>query len=388
MSGFDLLTILHDLFFDYTLRNIALGAAILGAVSGILGSFALLRRQSLLGDALSHAALPGVCLAFIISGQSKSPLVLLLGAAIAGWLGAALLTVIVRNTRIKEDAAMGIILSVFFGVGYLILSVLQHSAGSAQAGLDSYLFGRAASLVANDVQTMALLGVIAVGITLLFFKEFKVLAFDPDFLATQSFPVRGLDILLTSLIVIAVMIGLQTVGVVLMSAMLIAPGAAARQWTNRMGVMLGAAVIVGALSGVTGAVISLIGEIPTGPAIILTLTAFTLISFLFGSERGLVWAWLRMRRAQSSIRVESVLGDLLHIAERHKDRGYAAPTGLIGNGKMTMTLRKLAIRGLVNEHPNGTWSLTPEGYNAAVQAAQSHHGATMDSNIGVPALGK
>jgi manganese/zinc/iron transport system permease protein len=304
----DLLQILHDLIFDYTLRNIALGSAILGITSGVLGSFALLRRQSLLGDALSHAALPGVCIAFIVSGGSKAPLVLLLGAAASGWVGALLLTVIVRQTRIKEDAAMGIILAGFFGVGYVLLSLLQQSAGSGQSGLDKYLFGSAASLVEADVNTMSVLAGLALVITYALFKEFKLLSFDPGFMASLGYPVRWLDILLISLTVIAIVIGLQTVGVVLMAAMLFVPGAAARQWTNRLGHMTILASGIGALSGVIGAVISASAErIPTGPAIVLTLTAFTLISFVFGSERGLLWAWLRQNRTRREIRARMAL---------------------------------------------------------------------------------
>jgi manganese/zinc/iron transport system permease protein len=364
--------ILYNLIFDYTLRNIALGSAILGIVSGVLGSFALLRRQSLLGDALSHAALPGVVVAFVLSGYSKSPIVLLAGAAAAGWLGAALLTLIVRNTRIKEDTAMGIVLSVFFGTGYMFLSILRRSGSAEQAGLDRYLFGSASSLIASDVETMFVLGAVAIGITVLFFKEFKLLAFDADFMATQGFPVRRVDVLLTSLIVVAIMIGLQTVGVVLMSAMLTAPGASARQWTNRLSLMLGIGVLVGALSGVVGAVVSMVAEIPTGPAIVLALTAATLISFLFGTERGLVWAWLRTRQSQRAIKAETVLLDLYRIAERHKDRGYAAPTGLIGNGKLGRTLQQLETQGLVRALSSSTWALTNDGYSAAQRAAAAH----------------
>ena len=367
--------ILHDLIFNYTLRNIALGSAILGIVSGVLGSFALLRRQSLLGDTLAHAALPGVILAFVLSGESKSPLVLLIGAAAAGWLGAALLTLIVRNTRLKEDAAMGVVLSVFFGVGYMLLSIVQRDGGAAQAGLDKYLFGSASSLVASDVETMLILSALTLLITVLCFKEFKVLAFDPDFLATQGFPVRLLDILLTSLIVIAVMIGLQTVGVVLMSAMLTAPGAAARQWTNRLSVMMVIAAVFGVLAGVLGAVISMEAAIPTGPAIVLSLTTVTLLSFAFGAERGLVWSWIRTQRARAAIKSDTVLIDLYRIAERHKDATYAVPIGLIGSGAMQATLRQMAAQGLVTAQPNGAWSLTADGYREAQQAITTHHGS-------------
>lgn len=291
-----------ELFTNYTIRNIALGTLILGIVSGVLGSFAVLRRQSLLGDTLSHAALPGVCLAFILSGESKSSAVLLLGAAVAGAIGAILLTITVRNTRIKEDAAQGVVLSAFFGLGFVILSILRQSGGSGQAGLDKFLFGSAASLVQSDVEVIALIGGVSLLITLLLYKEFKLLSFDPEFMATLGFGVRWLDIGLTLLIVLSIVIGLQTVGVVLMSAMLIAPGAAARQWTNRLGRMIMLASIFGAVSGVSGALISASAErIPTGPAIVLVLTTLTIGSLLFGRERGIIWSAFRARQARTAI---------------------------------------------------------------------------------------
>jgi len=299
----DIGTLLNQLFFDYTLRTVVLGSAILGIASGVLGCFALLRRQSLLGDALSHAALPGICIAFILSGQLKSPLVLLLGAMASAWLGAIFITVITRSTRIKSDAAMGIVLVVFFGFGYVILSRLQASAGAGQAGLDRYLFGRASSMLQSDVDTMAFLALVALGVTLLLFKEFKLLSFDPDYLSILGFPSRLLDVVLTTLIVIAIVIGLQTVGVVLMSAMLIAPAAAARQWTNRLSVMIGISMIIGVFSGAAGAIASAtVEQLPTGPAIVIILTAVTVLSLAFGSARGLVWAGIRRSRTRSALR--------------------------------------------------------------------------------------
>jgi manganese/zinc/iron transport system permease protein len=298
----DIGVVLQNVFLDYTLRTVVLGSVILGITSGVLGCFALLRRQSMLGDALSHAALPGICIAFILSGESKSPLALLLGAAAAAWIGAIVLTVITRTTRIKEDAAMGVVLVVFFGFGYVILSLLQSSAGAGQSGLDRYLFGRASSMLQSDVETMLALSVISLALVAAFFKEFKLLAFNPEYLRTIGFGFRRIDILLTTLIVIAIVIGLQTVGVVLMSAMLTAPAAAARQWTNRLSRMILIAASIGAGSGALGAIISASADrIPTGPTIVIALTLVTLFSLAFGSARGLVWSALRAGRTRSAI---------------------------------------------------------------------------------------
>lgn len=288
--------LLQDLLFDYTLRNVALGSALLGVVSGVLGCFAVLRRQGLLGDALAHAALPGICLAFLLTG-SKAPLALMFGAALAGWLGALLLLYIVRRTPLGEDAALGIVLSVFFGFGIVLLTFIQRTGDANQAGLDKYLFGQAATLVWENVLTMGVLGALALAVVGVLYKEFKLITFDPGFAASLGFGTRRLSVLLTSLIVVAIVIGLQTVGVVLMAAMLVGPAAAARQWTNRLSRMIALAAVFGAASGVSGALISISeSRIPTGPMIILSLTVIVVISLLFGSARGLAWEWLASRR--------------------------------------------------------------------------------------------
>src|SRR5688572_15324146 len=194
----------------------------------------MLRRQGLLGDTLAHAALPGICLAFLLTG-AKTQIVLLLGAALAGWVGTMLLLVIVRRTVLSEDAALGIVLSTFFGIGITLLTYINRRDDANQAGLDSYLFGQAAALIEEDVINFAVLGGIALALVLLFYKELKLLTFDAEFAGSLGFGTTKLSVLLTSLIVVAVVIGLQTVGVVLMAAMLIGPAAAARQWTNRLG---------------------------------------------------------------------------------------------------------------------------------------------------------
>ncbi len=290
-----MIELLRDLIFDYTLRNVALGSALLGIVSGALGTFAVLRRQGLLGDALAHAALPGICLAFMLTGQ-KTPILLMLGAAVSGWVGTLCLMYIVRHTLLDEDAALGIVLSVFFGFGIVLLTLLQRSGNANQAGLDKYLFGQAATLVQENVVTMSILGAFAIAVLVLLYKEFKLITFDASFAASIGFGAPWVSVLLTFLIVIAVVIGLQTVGVVLMAAMLIGPAAAARQWTNRLDHMILISALFGALSGIGGALVSVSeSRLPTGPMIILVLTLIVAVSFMFGSARGLVWDWLNSR---------------------------------------------------------------------------------------------
>ena len=293
--------LLYDLIFDYTLRTVALGSAVLGIVSGVLGAFAVLRKQSLLGDAISHAALPGVVLAFLLL-RSKEPLALIVGAGIAGWLAMLWVLGIVRNTRIKPDSALGLVLSVFFGFGLMLLTFTQRLPDARQAGLDTFLFGQAATLVERDVISMALLGGAALILVGLLWKEFKLLSFDRDFSATLGLPTRVLDVLLTSLLVVAIVIGLQAVGVVLMSAMIVAPASAARQWTDRLGVMVLLSGLFGALAGVAGTLISsTTSGVSTGPTIVLCASIIVAISLLFAPQRGLVARWAKQR----SMRIEA-----------------------------------------------------------------------------------
>jgi manganese/zinc/iron transport system permease protein len=353
------------LFTDYTLRTVALGSAVLGVVSGALGSYAVLRRQSLLGDAMSHAALPGLVIAFILTGL-KTPLVLILGAAVAGWLGALLVMLVTGQTRLKQDSALGIVLAVFFGFGLVLLTWVQRQGGAGQSGLDRFLFGRAAAMIMPDVIVMAVLGAIALGLVFLFWKEFKLLSFDPDFGASLGFPMRALDILLTTLIVIAIVIGLQTVGVVLMSAMIVAPAAAARQWTDRLGVMVAVSALFGALAGVSGALISsLAAGLATGPTIVLCASVIVTLSLLLAPNRGLVWNWLKRQRNRQRLRTLAVLEALyrmgLHHEDPHRPHSLRSLRAVIPGRGVHFTLQQLAGRGWVRATAPDEWALTAAG---------------------------
>ena len=358
-----------DFLGDYTLRIVALGAGTLGIVAGALGAFAVLRRQSLLGDAISHAALPGVVLAFILTG-TKAPLGLLLGAAFAGWAATLAIMAIARMSRIKYDAALGIVLSVFFGVGLLLLTDVQKQPDATQAGLDRFLFGQAAALLQSDLLTMAILGGIALALMLLAWKELKLLAFDPDFGSSLGFPMRALDVLLTGLLVVAIVIGLQTVGVVLMAAMVIAPAAAARQWTDRLGGVAGLAALFGAAAGVSGALLSAETErLPTGPTIVICATVIVVVSLLFAPRRGIVWREVRGRRDRRRLRVAAVLADLLALERQHPqvEHGHSAGVLSVMSGGALTTLQALEQRGLVKRLGDDAWALTDAGRARAAE---------------------
>lgn len=279
------MNLLRDLLFDYTLRTVALGCLILGATAGFLGSFAVLRRQGLLGDALAHAALPGVAGAFLLTG-SNAPPILMAGAVAACALAAGAIHLLTDRLRMDQGSSLAVTLSVFFGVGVLLLSLAQRSPTAAQAGLDKLLLGQAAALVVPQVVTMAAISAVAVGAALLFGKELKAACFDPVHAQAIGLPVGRLHGLLVALLTCAIIVGIQTVGVVLMAAMLVAPAAAARQWTNRLNVMLGLAASIGAAAALAGAAASAsIPKAPTGPVIVLILGVIAVASVAFGRTR-------------------------------------------------------------------------------------------------------
>lgn len=361
---------IHKIFFDYTLRNVTLGSALLGIVSGGLGTFAVLRRQSMLGDTISHAALPGIAVAFLLTG-SKAPLVLLLGAALTGWLGSIFILEIVRNTRIKMDSAQGIILSVFFGAGFVLLNFIQKRPDAAQAGLDKFLFGQAATLMQEDVYFMAIVAVLTLLLVLVFWKEIKILSFDPDFSQVQGFPNRILEAFLTTLIVVSIVIGLQTVGVVLMSAMVVIPAAAARQWTKGLGQMMVLSSVIGAISGVSGALISSsIAKLPTGPTIVLSLAVIMLVSLVFAPQRGFLAKYLLRQRNRRRFAVEGILQDLYAMADQHQDHDHSHSLETLRaiRGReegVDRGLRALQDMNYVDQDERGHWYLTKKGFEYA-----------------------
>ncbi|MBN9519613.1 metal ABC transporter permease [bacterium] len=281
-------------------RTVAAGTAGLGLAAGAVGAFAVLRRQSLQGDMVSHAALPGLAAAFLLG--AREPALLVLGGAVAGWLAMLAVGAVTRRSRVPFDAALGGALAVFFGLGLVLMTYAQHHVPDASRHpLDRYLFGQAALLRDADLWLVGGLGAAVALLLGGFWKEFKLLAFDPDYATTLGYPVRRLDLLLTTLTVAAVVVGLKAVGVVLMTALLVAPAAAARQWTNRLGGVVLLAGAFGAAAGAGGAVFSHVAgggvSLPTGPTIVLTATGLVALSLVFGTARGLVWAPLRRAAA-------------------------------------------------------------------------------------------
>jgi manganese/zinc/iron transport system permease protein len=225
-------------FADPTVRIVSLGTVFLSMSASVVGTFAFLRKRALVGDAVAHAILPGIAIAFMLSG-TKNPVILMLGALISGWLATWAMDYISEKTKLSNDTAVAIVLSVFFGVGIMLLTHIQHSGAGNQSGLDQYLFGKAAGMTEQDLWTYSVVAVILLMVVLAMYKELKVFSFNPEFAAVSGLPVKGIRRILNLVTVLAIAIGIQSVGVVLMAALLITPAAAARAWTSSLKVMIG-----------------------------------------------------------------------------------------------------------------------------------------------------
>ena len=294
-------------------QKVMFGTALLGGMSGVIGSFAVMRGRALVGDMLAHAALPGVCLAFLVIG-SKNMLGLSLGALLSGLLAIAIVTMIVRWTRTKEDAAIGIVLSTFFGAGVVLLSIIQKpGVGGSKAGLNSYLFGEPGNMLTSDLMLLAGVAVVVLLMVAVMFKEFKVVCFDTDFAQSQGWPTLQLDLVMMALLAVVTIVGLPIVGVILMTAMIILPPATARFWTNRLHTLV---LLAGALGIAAGLLGTTFGRgLPTGAAIVLTAATFFLLSLLFAPQRGVLARLLVEYRLRKRIAREHLLRSMYELSE-------------------------------------------------------------------------
>ncbi|WJV20601.1 metal ABC transporter permease [Rossellomorea marisflavi] len=306
---------------DGNTQWVLLSTLLLGIASGVMGSFALLRKQSLIGDAVAHSALPGICLAFMIMGE-KDFFGLLVGAAVTGLIAAYLIQAVTRTSKIKEDTAICLFLSVFFGLGIVLLTKVAQMPSGNQSGLDHFIFGQAASLVGKDVRLMGGTAFVLILVITVFFKEFKLITFDAQFAKGVGLPVQRLNFLFLSLLVITVIVGIQAVGVILMAALLITPAISARYWTDSLHRMVAIAGVFGGVSGVVGTIISAMGKgLSTGPFIVLTASAIFVISILFAPSKGMISKGMERRRNDRILLRRSLLkaslGGGCRISEMH-----------------------------------------------------------------------
>lgn len=364
---------------DPSVRNALLGSLLLGMSCGLLGSFVVVRKIALLGDALSHAVLPGVALGFLWN-MTKDPVAIFIGATAAGLLGTAVVGWITRTTRLKEDAALGLVLATFFAVGICMLTMLQRLPSGNKSGIDKFLFGQAAALNSGDLQLMTLTTVLTLLLVLLFYKELLLTSFDPGFARSVGLPIRLLRELLMLLLAFAVVIALQAVGVVLVSAMLITPAAAAYLLTDRMHRMLILAVCFGMLAGAIGSFLSFLGNnLPTGPFMVIGASTVFTGAFFFAPRHGLIPRWWRQRSRVRRISRENTLKAVYHVLEERNFEGESVSLEeLAVRSRCTVDEARVLAQELAHhrlatlDRDRGGLLLMPEGWRLASSVVRNH----------------
>lgn len=368
---------------EYNTRVVMFGTVTLGIAGGVIGVFLLLRGRALLADAVSHAALPGVAGMFMIllmlGGPARSLPLLMAGALLSGLLGMGCVAAITRSTRISQDAALGIVLSVFFGFGAVLLSIVQKMRGAPAAGLNSFIYGRTASMIRGDAILIGVAALVILITTFLLFKEFRLVTFDPGFAAGQGWPVSRLDLFLMTLVVAVTVLGLQAVGIILIIAILVVPPAAARFWTESLRGMILISGTIGALGGYAGTAISAVApRLPAGAVIVTVLGTAFLISLFLGARRGIAVVAFDQYHVQQKVAVQNLLRALFECQEHGDLRDGAAQmeylTGARGWSAYTVRrgLRRLRKKGWIFRVARGPWQFTEQGRVEAMRVTRNH----------------
>ncbi|MCS7005067.1 MAG: metal ABC transporter permease [Cytophagales bacterium] len=362
---------------EFHVRYVVIGCTLISIGTSIVGVFVSLRKRALLGDVVSHAVLPGICLAFLWK-EEKNPIWLGIGAFISGWLAIVCTDMIRRYSKLKEDASLAIVLSIFFGAGIMLLTMIQQSDNASQAGLDSFLFGKAASITSDDVKIFGGIALLIIITITLLYKHFQILCFDEMFAKAIGLPVKKMELLLSTLAVLAVVSGIQSVGVVLISGMLIIPYAAARFWTNRLSVLLLIAALIGSLSSIGGVYVSYtISRMPTGPWIIVIAFFFAFISFIFGTNKGKIVKLLQNWQYQRKILDENILKTFYQICEKSGGNiSFCSVETILSKRaysplKLHNALQRLWKQGYIKPEKK-CWKLTPEGYEKGKRIVKLH----------------
>lgn len=374
----------------YNTRLVVLSTTILGVASGLVGSFLLLRKRSLMGDALSHACLPGIVLLFIVmvtmGSEGKNLAGLLLGASATGVAGVGLVMLISNTSRVKDDAAMGIVLSVFFGIGIAMLAMIQTVPGASSAGLEKFIYGQAASMVMQDFMLLSGVALLITVVCMFLMKEFALLCFDQSFGRCMGVPVHLLDMVLMALVAAVTVVGMQAVGLILIIAYLITPAATARFWTDNLRTMLVLSSVFGGLSGWLGASISaLLPKMPAGAVIVLMAATLFIFSMLFGTARGIVKRVISHRQLKIKVGRQHLLRAVFEIIEAHHkaaDR-TVLPNKPIGYKSLLQhrswspaSLNALLRRGRREDHiqlyDGNMVSLTESGFGEAARITRNH----------------
>jgi manganese/zinc/iron transport system permease protein len=377
--------------FDYNTRLVILCAGLLGLISGMVGVYLILRKRSLISDAVCHAALPGLAVAFLIQvamgGDGKSLGWLLLGAAMSGTAGSLIIVALRRWTNLKEDAALGIVLSVFFAAGMALFSIVQQYPQGNAAGLENFILGKTASIVASDAKILIVAAAIVAGSLWILRKELQLLCFDSLLASAQGWPVLWMDLLLLACVLIVVIVGANIVGVILVIALIVTPPAAARFWTHSLPMTIAISGLLGAFSGIVGALSSLlIDRVPSGAAVVLAATGFFMLSMVFGFERGVIWRVWRIGRLRSKTDQEHVLRAIYELLEskgnapqvRAQMRSDGAKLSELvrmrawSQRRLNVAIRQICNQGWATIDSDGAAVLTASGIQQSMRAVRRH----------------
>lgn len=361
-------------FQNTNINNVVLGTLLLGFTCGIVGVLVVLSKKALIVDAVSHSVLPGICVGFMMAGV-KNPFYLICGGMTAGAISVFLVDWFSKNSRIKKDAAIAITLSIMFSIGVILLNVIQHSGNANQSGLSDFLFGNAATILASDLQVFGLMCATVLLVMLIFFNHFKIALFDAGFAKTIGLNEKLIQSLISGLIVISTAIGIQTVGIILMSALIITPASSAFFWTNNFKKSILISGFFAAISSVVGVFISYLSpDMPTGPWIIVILSSIAIFSALF-SKKGLFTKSLISRRNKQKILTDNLLKFLYKQAISDNSKSLTA--GEISLEK-NISLKDVK-RGLTHLKTKTfivkggeRWSLTENGVSDAKRIIRIH----------------
>ncbi len=363
-------------FQDANINSVLLGTLMLSFTCGIVGVLVVLNKKALIVDAVSHSILPGICIGFMLSGV-KNPIYLIAGGMTAGTVAVYLVDWIAKSSRIKKDAAIAITLSVLFSVGVILLNIIQHSGNSNQSGLSDFLFGKAATIISSDLYVFGVMCAIVLAIIPLFYQHFKIALFDKGFATTIGLNDKLTQGLISGLIIISTAIGIQTVGIILMSALIITPASSAFFWTNSFKKSIFLSGMFAVISSVIGVFISYLSpDMPTGPWIIVVLSTIAILSAFF-SKKGLITR--RIKAVQNSKKMISdnvlkalyKLGENANEVEKGRSLKEIQNSRSIAPSELNKGLRILKGNGLVID-AGSVWTLTEKGISEAKRIIRVH----------------
>jgi manganese/zinc/iron transport system permease protein len=374
----------------YNTQVVLLGTVLLGMCAGVVGAFMVLRKRALVGDVIGHSALPGIGVAFLVMewfwpGTGRRIPWLMFGALLSGLLGALCVLFMERSRRIKPDAALALVLSLFYGAGIVLLSVAQRVPGAGTAGLTSFLAGKVSSLLASDVQIIGIVSFLLLVLVTAFFKELLLTCFDSEYAVAGGWPVKTLDAFLILLVAIVTVLGMQSVGLILVVALLLTPASSARFWTDDVRRVVQLSALFGGLSAAIGVMISTKWSLPAGAMIVLAGLVLFVLSLILGTKRGLLNRWRQSRQLQDRILRDDVLRAIYEIIELDGRTPTSVaetplkftPEEVHQRHSWTMKqqqalLHSLALEGVILYDNVNHWWLTPAGLEQARKTVRLH----------------